>query len=84
MCDILTMLDERTTAMTIKECAELLETDETTLYRHSKTGKFRTFTFAGMIRVNPAELAAQIRSGSNNPSNNNPSSMGNQQKNEAD
>ena len=68
MCDILKFLDERTTALTIKECAELLETDETTLYRHSKTGKFHTFSFAGMIRVNPAELAAQIRSGSNNPS----------------
>jgi hypothetical protein len=69
MCDILKILDERTTAMTIKECADLLKADETTLYRHSKTGKFPTFTLAGMIRVNPGELAAQIRSGSNNPLN---------------
>lgn len=33
-------LDESTTALTIKECAELFETDETILYRHSKTKKF--------------------------------------------
>ena len=57
--------------MTIMECAELLKTDETTLYRHSKTGKFATFTVFGMIRVNPGELAAQIRSGSNRPTNSN-------------
>ena len=67
MCDILKILDERTTAMTIQECAELLKADETTLYRHSKNGKFPTFTVFGMIRVNPAELAAEIRSGSNSP-----------------
>ena len=71
MCDILQILDERTTAMTIKERAELLDADETTLYRHSKTGTFPAFTLAGMIRVNPGELAAQIRSGSNNPANSN-------------
>ncbi len=71
MCDILKILDERTTAMTIEECADLLKADKTTPYRHLKTGKFRTFTFAGMIRVNPADLAAQIRSGSNNPLNSN-------------
>lgn len=51
--------------MTIKECADLLEADETTLYRHSKSGRFPTFTVAGMIRVNPAELADQIRRSSN-------------------
>jgi hypothetical protein len=67
--DILKILDERTTAMTIQECAQLLDTDETTLARHSKTGKYPTFTIVGMIRVSPAELAAQIRGGSNNPSN---------------
>jgi hypothetical protein len=69
MCDILKILDERTTVMTIEECADLLKADKTTLYRHAKAGKFRTFSFAGMIRVNPADLAAQIWSGSNNPLN---------------
>lgn len=68
MCDILKILDERTSAMTIQKCADLLEADETTLYRHSKTGKFPTFSVAGMIRVNPAALAALIRGGSNTPS----------------
>ena len=68
MCDILKILDERTAAMTIRQCADLLETDETTLYRQSKTGKFPIFTLFGSIRVNPAELASRIRSDSNNPS----------------
>ena len=58
--DILAILDARTTAMTIAECADLLHADPGTLYRHSKSGKFPTFQVIGMVRVNPAELAAHI------------------------
>jgi excisionase family DNA binding protein len=65
----LKILDERTTAMTIEECAELLKAHKPTLYKHAKTGKLRTFRVARMIRVNPADLADQIRRGSNNPLN---------------
>jgi tetratricopeptide (TPR) repeat protein len=38
---------------------------EYTLYRHSKSGKFPTFQVIGMVRVNPADLAAHIRASSN-------------------
>jgi hypothetical protein len=63
--DILAILDARTTAMTIAECADLLHADPGTLYRHSKSGKFPTFQVIGMVRVNPAELAAHIRARTN-------------------
>jgi hypothetical protein len=63
--DILAILDARTTAMTIAECADLLNADPGTLYRHSKSGKFPTFQVIGMVRVNPADLAAHIRASSN-------------------
>ena len=65
MNDILQTLDDRTTAMTIQECAELLRADVTTLYRHARSGKFPTFQVVGMVRVNPVELAAHIRASSN-------------------
>ncbi len=63
MSDILQTLDERTTSMSIQECAELLAADLTTLYPHAHSGKFPTFQIVGMARVNPAELAADIRTG---------------------
>ncbi len=63
--DILAVLDERTTAMSIKECARLLGVDHSTLYRHARSGRFPTFQIACTIRINPAELAAYIRATSN-------------------
>jgi len=63
--DILAILDARTTAMTIPECAALLNIDHTTLYRQAKIGKFPVFTVCNSLRVNPAELAASLRATSN-------------------
>ena len=63
--DILAILDERATAMSIGECAELLTLDKTTLYRQAREGRFPVFSICGVIRVNPAELASYIRAGSN-------------------
>ena len=65
MNDILAILDARTTAMTIAECADLLTIDPGTLYRHSKSGKFPTLQVVGMLRVNPAALASHLRASSN-------------------
>jgi predicted site-specific integrase-resolvase len=65
MNDILKTLDERTTAMTVQECATLLGADVTTLYRHARSGRFPTFLVVGMLRVNPSELAAHLRASSN-------------------
>ena len=58
---LLSYLDSRTTALTIAECAKLLHIGHNTLYRHAQTGKFPTFEVAGMVRVDPAALAAHIR-----------------------
>jgi excisionase family DNA binding protein len=63
--DILEVLDNRTTAMTIRECAELLHVGTNTLYVHARTGKFPVFQVAGTMRVNPTELAQHIRARSN-------------------
>jgi excisionase family DNA binding protein len=51
--------------MTILECAELLQIDKLTLYKHARKGSFPVFHVAGNVRVNPAELAEHIRTGSN-------------------
>ena len=54
--DILEVLDQKTSAMTIGECAELLKVSRQSLYNHAQTGTFPTFQVAGTIRVNPAAL----------------------------
>jgi hypothetical protein len=58
---LLAYLDSLTTALTITECADLLHIGHNTLYRHAQSGKFPTFQVAGMVRVDPAALAAHIR-----------------------
>ena len=63
--DIFAILDARTSALMVKECAELLGINERTLYRQAKLGKFPAFTVCGSMRVNPATLVDHLKSTSN-------------------
>jgi hypothetical protein len=58
-------LDGLPGTMSMKEAADLLGPDRTSLYRQARAGKFSpAFMTAGSMRVNPQKLAVYIRAGS--------------------
>jgi excisionase family DNA binding protein len=59
--DIIAVLEARITALTIAECAELLNVGTQTLYDHTKAHKFPAYEVCGSLRVNPAELVAYLK-----------------------
>ena len=59
--DILAVLEARTTALSVQECARLLSVSPKAIYNYAHAGKFPVFKVVGTIRINPAELAAHLR-----------------------
>lgn len=62
--DIFAVLEARTTAMDLDECATLLNASVSMLYRNARKGKFPTFPYCDSLLVNPADLARRLRAGS--------------------